>query len=111
MGCVSSATWSGGDQSPAAAGLELSGRSPDSRGPDCREGATTYGEVAEGGAGVPGDSPTHEELALQYPEVAIRGPIVHEAWDSRGAEAEDVPLGRASGLAGGAHWEFCVSVT
>ena len=99
MDCVSSATWSGGDQSPAAAGLELSGRRPGSQGPGLPRRATTYGEVAEGGAGAPSVSPAHEELALQYPEVAIRGPIVHEARDSRGAEGEDVPLGGGPGLA------------
>ena len=82
MDCVSSATWSGGDQPPAAAGLDSQGRSSGSRGLDCREGATTYGEVVAGdtgGAGVPDEGPRHIELALHYPEVAIRGPIVHEA--------------------------------
>ena len=102
MDCVSSATWSGGDQPPAAAGLDSQGRSSGSRGLDCREGATTYGEVVAGdtgGADVPDEGPRHIELALHYPEVAIRGPIVHEARDSRGAEGEGVPLAGAPSVA------------
>ena len=70
---------------------------------DCREGAATYGEVVAGdprGADVPDEGPRHVELALHYPEVAIRGPIVHEARDSRGAEGEDVPLAGAPIVAG-----------
>ena len=103
MDCVPSATWSGGDQSPAAAGPRPQGRSSGSRSLDCREGAATYGEVVAGdprGADVPDEGPRHVELALHYPEVAIRGPIVHEARDSRGAEGEDVPLAGAPSVAG-----------
>ena len=103
MGCVSSATWSGGDQSPAAAGPGLRGRSSGSRGLGLPRRATTYGEVVAGdarGADIPDEGPGHVELALQYPEVAIRGSIVHEARDSRGAEGEDVPLAGASSVAG-----------
>ena len=103
MDCVPSATWSGGDQSPAAAGPRPQGRSSGSREPDCREGAATYGEVVAGdprGADVPDEGPRHVELALHYPEVAIRGPIVHEARTVAGAEGEDVPLAGAPSVAG-----------
>ena len=103
MDCVPSATWSGGDQSPAAAGPRPQGRALVPGSLDCREGAATYGEVVAGDAGgadVPDEGPGHVELALHYPEVAIRGPIVHEARDSRGAEGEDVPLAGAPSVAG-----------
>ena len=103
MDCVPSATWSGGDQSPAAAGPRPQGRSSGSREPGLPRRAATYGEVVAGdprGADVPDEGPRHVELALHYPEVAIRGPIVHEARDSRGAEGEDVPLAGAPSVAG-----------
>ena len=58
-------------------------------------------EVVEVGPGIVADCPGHVELALQYPEVAVRGLVVHEAQDSRRAEDEGVPRARvAAGCVG-----------
>ena len=62
MGCVSSATWPGGDQSPAAAGLDLTGRSSGSRGPGLPRRGAAYDEVVEGGPVTGTDCPGHGSL-------------------------------------------------
>ena len=95
MDCVPSATWSGGDHSPAAAGPRPQGRSSGSRESGLPRRAATYGEVVAGdprGADVPDEGPRHVELALHYPEVAIRGPIVHEAGTVAGLKVKTFHL-------------------